>query len=100
MGSPTSDVLRGTATSPTQFSATNTTTASTTSQRKGCAQMVLSSTPSAERESLAIITSTSTVVTGSNSSPQGSQRPVPPSERLLLAPRPGVCHIFYACVDG
>merc|ERR1712117_1013460 len=61
--SQTSDVLRGMATSPTQFSATNTTTASTTSQRTGCAQMVLSSTPSAERGSLAIITSTLTEVT-------------------------------------
>merc|ERR1712172_344805 len=67
--SPTSDVLRGTATSPTQFSATNTTTVSTTSQRTGCAQTVLSLTPSAERGSLAITTSTSTVATDLSSSP-------------------------------
>ena len=62
--SQTSDVLRGTATSPTRFSATNTTTVSTTFQRTGCAQMALSSTPSAERGSLAIITSTLTAATG------------------------------------
>merc|ERR1711881_713202 len=99
--SQTSDVPRGMATSPTRFSATNTTTASTTSQRTGCAQMASSSTPSAGRGSLVIITSTSTVATDWNSSPpKGPSDLCPRLNGFYSHPDPGVCHIFYACVDG
>merc|ERR1712116_59675 len=98
--SPTSDVLRGTATSLTLFSATNTMIVSTTSQRTGSALMVLSSTPSAEREPCDHYFNVDCGDRLELQPPKGPSDLCPRLNGFYSHPDPGVCHIFYACVDG
>merc|ERR1712083_884874 len=99
--SQTSDVPRGTATSPTRFSATNTTTASTTiPEDRLCPDGLVFDPFSRKREPCDHYFNVDCGDRLELQPPKGPSDLCPRLNGFYSHPDPGVCHIFYACVDG